>query len=207
MDRIFKIRCSAIGRIMTGSKKEGELGESVKSYLHEWYANDNEQIHNKYLDKGNQCEIELIEFMAEQLGYGIAEKNMESKEDEYFTGTCDVVLSDRIVDVKASWNRKTLQQNVLEPIDKNYYYQGQGYMHLYGKEKFTLFYGLLDTPEDCNYGTEIIYSDMPKNERWIGYEISFDKELINKIITRVKECREYLIEYDKLIKSKLGRVN
>lgn len=207
MERVFKIHCSSIGQIMTGSKVKGELGQSVKSFLHTWYADEHEQIHNKYIDKGNQCEIECIELMADVLGYGMAEKNLETKSDEFFIGTCDVILQDKIVDVKSSWNKETLQKNVLEPIDKNYSYQGQGYMHLYKKEKFILFYGLIDTPEDCNYGTEIIYSDLPKNERWIAYELSFDKELIERVIERVKECRKYLIEYDKLVKSKLGKIN
>ena len=184
-----------------------ELPETAKTFLQNWYANDQEQIHSKFIDKGNQVEIELIEFMADQLGYGLAEKNLESIEDDYFIGTCDVILQDKIVDVKASWNRKTLQQNVLEPIDRNYSYQGQGYMHLYKKDKFVLFYGLMNTPEDVNFGYEVIYDKMPDKDRCIAYELSFDKEFIDSVIERVKMCREYLIEYDKLVKSKLGKIN
>ena len=39
-----------------------ELPETAKTFLQNWYANDQEQIHSKFIDKGNQVEIELIEW-------------------------------------------------------------------------------------------------------------------------------------------------
>jgi len=101
--RLFKIRCSAIGQIMSNAKVKGELSAGCKTYLENWYANDNEEIHSKYFDKGNMVEIECIDLMASVLDKGLAFKNDEHKEDEYFTGTCDVQLDDTIVDVKSVW--------------------------------------------------------------------------------------------------------
>jgi hypothetical protein len=206
MERLFRIRCSAISKIMSNAKIKGELSQTCKTYLHEWYAGDNEQIQSKYLDKGNQVESDLIDFMAIQLGFGMAEKNSVTNSDEYFIGTCDVNLPTCIVDVKASWNRKTLQQQAIEGVNSDYEYQLQGYMHLYKKETAFLFYGLMNTPE-TNYSQEIIYEDMPNNERWLAYKIDRDLNKIDAIIEKVNMCREYLISYDKLIKSKMGKVN
>lgn len=206
MERLFRIRCSQIGKIMSNSKVKGELSQTCKSYLMEWYADDNEQISSKYMDKGIEVEDNLIDFMAAELGYGMAEKNREGASDEFMTGECDVNLHDCIVDVKASWNRKTLHQQVIDGIDKDYEYQLQGYCHLYNKPKGILFFGLMNTPE-TNFSNEIIYEDMPPEQRWIAYEIKANNEVIEAIKQRVIKCREWLFEYDKLIKSKLGKIN
>lgn len=206
--RKFKIHCSQIGKIMGNAKVKGELSSGCKTFLKEWYADDREEIFSKYLQKGNMVEGECIDFMANVLGFGVCSKNIdEPVEDEYFVGSCDVITSDAIIDVKSSWNRKTFQESVSDSIDSDYEWQGRGYMHLYNKEEFILFYGLLDTPPECNYDNEVIYSDMPENERWVAYKVLHQEELIQQIIDKVEKCREYLIEYDASIKSKIGRVN
>jgi len=244
MEKVFKIRCSAIGKIMGAmglteaqQKKLNELEarqndstakpltdimkkelselkaaaenptlpQTAKTYLHEWYANDKEEIYSKYMEKGINVEPELIDFAADVLGFGLAEKNTERLEDDYFTGECDVNLPSCIIDVKASWNRKTLHQQVIEGLDKEYAMQLKGYCHLYKKDKAILFFGLMNTPE-TNYSEEIIYEDMPINERWIAYNISAEPEFIESVKKRVLMCREYLEKYDALIKSKLGHI-
>jgi len=205
-NRLFRIRCSQIGKIIGNAKVKGELSQTCKTYLHEWYANDNEQIHSKYMDKGNQVEDELINFMADVLGFGMADKNKVRVSDEFMEGECDVDLPNCVVDVKASWNRKTLQQQVIDGINSDYEWQLQGYCHLYNKPKAILFYGLMNTPE-TDYNAEVVYEDMPTNERWIAYQFDYDIDKITAIKERVELCRAYLIEYDKLVKSKLGRIN
>jgi hypothetical protein len=206
MEKEFKIRASQCWKIMSNAKVKGELSQTCKTYLHEYYANDNEQIHSKYMDKGNAVEHDLIDFMAEQLGYGMAEKCIESASNEFMQGSCDVITHDAIIDVKASWNKKTLHQQVIDGLDKDYELQLQGYMHLYNKQKATLFFGLMNTPE-TNYSEEIIYEDMPANERWIAYNIDYNPDVIKAIEDKVIQCRAYLAEYDSLIKNKLGKIN
>lgn len=205
MDRLFKCRASRFGKI-SGKLIKGELPKTCTTYLKEWYANDNEQIVSKYLDKGNAVEDDCIDFMATVLGYGIAQKNRESKEDEYFTGTCDVELIDAIVDTKAPWNNKTLLDNIDE-MDSDYEGQGRVYMRLYNKPKFILFYGLMDTPEFANYGNEVSFAHLSDDERWIGYSIERDLVIEAEMIQRVKDCRIWLENYDKLVKSKIGRLH
>ena len=200
----FKIHCSQIGKIMTNGKGS-DLSVGCKTFLHEWYANDREEIHSKYIDKGNYVENDLIDFMATQLGLGIAEKCLQGRSDEYFVGTCDVVTEDTIIDVKASWNVKTLHGAITGGLDKDYEWQLRGYMHLYGKTKSVLFYGLMDTPADANFGNEVIY-DLPDSERWTAYQVLHSDEKVQEVIERVKACRIYLEGYDSIIKSKLGKV-
>ena len=204
--RLFKIRCSAIGQIMSNAKVKGELSAGCKTYLENWYANDKEDIHSKYFDKGNMVEVECIDLMASVLDKGMAFKNLETKEDEYFIGTCDVELDECIVDVKSVWGRKGLHA-ACNGLDKDYEWQLRGYMELWNKQNAILFYGLIDTPEECNFGNEVIYSDMPIDERWLAYNIETDPELIQSVIDKVIKCREYLDEYDLKIKSKLGKIN
>ena len=206
MDKIFKIRCSAIGKIIGASKKAGELSQTCKTYLHEWYANDNEPIHSKYFDKGNSCENDVIDMMSNVLGLGIAEKNVVSMEDDFFTGTCDVELIDAIVDTKAPWNNKSFLDSITE-MDSDYEFQGRGYMRLYNKPNFILFYGLVDTPEHVNYGNEVSFEHLPLNERWIAFSIKRDLAIEMAIVQRVIECREYLEKYDVYVKSKIGKIN
>ena len=206
MNKKFKIRCSQIGQIMSNAKTKGDLSAGCKTYLENWYANDNEEIHSKYFDKGNVVEQECIDLMAAVLSKGVCLKNDEYLENEYFSGTCDVQLDDCIVDVKSVWNRKGLHA-ACNGLDKDYEWQLMGYAHLYNKPKAILFYGLLDTPAECNFGNEVIYSDMPIQERWVAYNVELNPEAIQAVIDKVVKCREYLAEYDLKIKSKLGQLN
>jgi len=188
-----------------GNGKNGNLPVTCQTFLKEWYSDDREPIHSKYLDKGNWVENDLIDFMAEQLGYGMADKNQETRQDEYFVGTCDVDLPSVVVDVKAPWNRKTLQDNCCN-MDEDYQYQLMGYMRLWDKPEAILFYGLMDTPAEANYDREVIYSNLPDTDRWIAFKIKRDLEIEQAIIDRVIKCREWLAEYHELIQSRMGRV-
>jgi len=202
----FKIRASQCWKIMSNAKTKGELSQTCKTYLESWYSNDNEEIYSKYMDKGNQVESELIDFMAQQLGYGLAEKCRESASNEFMQGSCDVVTIDAIIDVKASYNRNTLHKQVIEGLKDEYYWQMLVYLELYNRDKGIIFHGLMNTPE-TDYSAEVVYEDMPVNERWIAYNVSADIELIEAVKERVLLCREYLERYDILVKSKLGRIN
>jgi hypothetical protein len=202
----FKIRASQCWKIMSNAKTKGELSQTCKTYLESWYSNDNEEIYSKYMDKGNQVESELIDFMAQQLGYGLAEKCRESASNEFMQGSCDVVTIDAIIDVKASYNRNTLHKQVIEGLKDEYYWQMLVYLELYKRDKGIIFHGLMNTPS-TDWSDEIVYEDMPENERWIAYQFNYDIDKITAIKERVEMCRAYLIGYDKLIKSKLGTIS
>jgi hypothetical protein len=181
-----------------------DLPVGCQTFLKEWYAGDYEEIYSKYTNKGNIVEQDCIDFMARVLGFGLADKNKIQMSDEFLIGECDVDFLDLIVDVKSPWNRKTLH-DAIGGINPEHEWQGRGYMRLYRKPRFIVFHGLMDTPA-TDYEDEVIYSDLPDNERWIAYEIERDEAIESKIIGRVLECREWLTEYDKLVKSRMGRV-
>jgi len=183
-----------------------KLPDTCTTYLKEWYANDQEEIRSKYLDKGIAVEDDLIDFAAEQLGYGMAEKNKIRLSDEYFDGECDIEFPDAICDVKAAWNRKTLHDRVDEGLSIEHEYQLRVYMHLWRKNKGILFTGLMNTPE-TDWTPEIVFDDMPVESRWVAYTAHHDPLIIKEIQDRVILCRKWLTEYDIKMKSKLGKIN
>lgn len=186
------------------------LPQTAISYLEEWYSGEEKQLHSKEIDKGILCENECIQFMSYVLELGIVEKNRDHFVVEYITGTPDVITSDTVYDVKCSWDKRTLQEKC-HGMDHAYWWQAVQYLILTKRNKFVLFYGLMDTDESLNYGTEVIYSDIPDEERWIAYGLEFTEEQLShleqQIIQRVKMCRDYLTKYDNNVRKKLGRIN
>ena len=106
--KYFKARPSSLGKLMSKSKKPGELSQTCITYLKEWYAEDKEELSSKYLTKGILLENEAIEFASKVLYGGIkAYKNEDIYANEWLVGTPDVILENSIIDTKCSWNRKT----------------------------------------------------------------------------------------------------
>ncbi len=181
--KYFKARPSSLGKLMSKSKKPGELSQTCITYLKECYAEDKEELSSKYLTKGILLENEAIEFASKVLYGGIkAYKNEDIYANEWLVGTPDVILENSIIDTKCSWNRKTLLDSALE-LNTDYEWQLRGYMFLCNKEFATLFYYLGDTPAAANYG-------------------DLDKE--QEIIDKVEQCRQWLKNYDAEIQAKIG---
>lgn len=208
--REFKIRCSQIGKIMDNSKNN-ELPVTAISYLKSWYAEEfycyHAEIHSKYLDKGNFCEHEAIDICAEKLGLGVLFKNQGRYENDYIEGTPDAITENLVLDTKCSWDGKTFLDSVVDPVNSDYEYQLRGYMDLLNVTNGKLCYLLLDTPEDVNYGQEVIFSSVPIEHRFYCVDFIHDQTIIIQIYDRVAKCRKWLLDYDKLVKSKLGLCN
>ena len=255
----FKIRCSAIGKIMAGNmgltetqeakfqtlstkvtltdlqgkelaelqrkKVFPELPQTAKSYCQTWIKEQLYDRHfnfgSKYTDKGNAVEDESIEFIARQLGYsefeiqtGVFLKNNEFFENEFMCGTPDVDLPKLIIDAKNSWDADTFPLFEVELPNKDYYWQGQGYMNLTNKQKYKVIYTLMNTPEliiesemrrDCyrkgiqfedaeyqEYYDNMTYDNVPDNLRIKIFEFDRNDADILAINARVIECRKYI---------------
>ena len=221
----FKIRCSAIGQIMTNprtnkAKEAGELSETAKSYCKMWLKSalfDRDyEFSSKYTDKGITVEDSSIEFAAEQLGWGMVFKNEEYKENEYLTGTCDLKLSNKIIDIKNAYDWATFPLFDDVPPNDHNDKQLQGYMELYDKDEAQIVYTLMDTPEHliereitsavyksgldempAGFEEKIIrnhtYSDVPEKLRIKAFPtIQRDREFIKAVYQRVIECRNYI---------------
>ena len=74
----FKIRCSAIGKIMTNHRSKSEqFSKTCLSYVHSWikeqpeFYNRRYEFKSKYTEKGNICEDEGIKFAAKYFGWGM----------------------------------------------------------------------------------------------------------------------------------------
>ena len=205
--KIFRIRASQIGKIM-GPAKSGPLSATAITYLEEWYAeemyNDREEIRSKYMDKGNSQESLALESVGELLfGFGL-EKNEQFFENDFICGTPDAITNICIIDTKCSWSGKTFLKAITSPRNPDYFYQLMGYMWLTDRKEAKLAFCLLDTPEYCNFGKEVIY-DSPISERIYIDSFDFHEEIIEKIIDKVESCRLWLAEYDVLVKSRLEK--
>jgi len=224
----FKIRCSAIGQIMTNPKNKADLlSKTAQSYCEQWVKekiyNRRKEFSNKYTQKGLIVEDNSIDFVAEMLGYPILFKNETHFENEFMTGTPDVNIKDLVIDVKNSWDIFTFPLFETECPNSDYDWQAQGYLKLTNQENYKLIYTLTDTPEnlieseikkycwqngisieDANYKEwhdKMTYSDIPNELKIKVFDIKRDEEKINRIEERVKECRIYINEI--LTKNKL----
>jgi hypothetical protein len=205
----FKIRCSAIGQIMTNSRTKGQLSKTAQSYVETWIK---EQIYKrrkvvttKYMEKGNIVEDRSIAFAGRVLNADIT-KNEQRYENELLIGTPDVITEDYVIDVKNSWDCFTFPLFYENVPNKDYFYQAQGYMALTGLSHYKLIYTLLDTPDslierEFKYASELDYDTFAKDYRYSEideayririFEIERDDSVIDAINGRVIECRNYI---------------
>lgn len=220
----MKIRCSAIGKIMTSPKSKGEvLSQTTKTYLHELAIEEiygiRKEFSSRYTDKGNEVEDLSIALCNDVLDIGFIYKNEEHFSNDWITGTPDVNTNDILIDVKSSWDATTFPFFDTELINKSYFYQMHGYMWLTGKQESLLCYCLVNTPlqivEDEirreHWKASLIeesldlrafveakhtFSHIPKEKRLKAFKIAKDDKVIEGIKTRIEQCREY---YNNLI--------
>lgn len=207
---LFKIRCSAIGQIMSNPRSKKEyLSKTTASYCEDWLK---EQIYgrkkeftSKYTNKGNIVEQSSLDFVASELGYGSLVKNEKSFENEFLTGTPDAILEDHIIDVKNSWDCFTFPLFFNNVPNKSYYWQAQGYLALTGLDSYKLIYTLMDTPDELikkeyfnsnldydTFAKQYKYSSIDSKYRIKVFEIERNDTDIDQIYTRVVECREHI---------------
>lgn len=195
--REFRIRASAAGKLMTKPRSKSEvLSKTTKDYLQQWIKEQiygvRKSIKSKYLDKGNAVEEDAIKYAAKELGWLFAEKNEELFKDDYFVGTPDVILEDRIIDIKSSWDCFTFPLYYNGIPNKDYYYQLQVYMYLTGKHKAQLVYVLMNTPEELTYEFSHDYSEISSDYRIKIFDVDYDENAISHLQEQVKESRQYI---------------
>jgi hypothetical protein len=215
----WKVRCSAIGKIMTNPRTKGELlSQTAKTYIEEEVLRAKygviKPFYSRYTDKGNAVEGQAIEMAAEALELSFIYKNERHFENEFLTGTPDVNTDDILLDVKSSWDATTFPFFATEIPTKDYFFQLQGYMWLTGKQKSLLVYCLVNTPLDmvqdeirrAHWNANLLeesldlidevqkrhnFDHIPDNRRVKVFEVERDDEVIEQIKERVELCREY----------------
>ncbi len=191
------------------SKRDNpELPATCTSYLKDWYAESwsgiRAEISSKYTAKGHICEDEAIGVIEDfYAGFGERfEKNEEFFENEWCTGTPDIIAS-IVHDAKCPWDARTFLESVMGKDKPLYIWQMRGYMWLTDKQFAKVTYVLLDTPEECNYGEAVVYSDIPIERRVYSFDVVRDTRYEEEIKNRVELCREWLADYGEKVKEEL----
>ena len=217
----FKCRCSAIGQIMTNDRSGKQMGKTAQSYCETWIKeqlySSKKEFSSKQTQKGNECEDNSIDFFADYFGLGMLMKNEQYYENDFITGTPDVVLPEHIIDLKNSWDCFTFPLFDNEIPNKDYEWQLQGYMWLTGRMNAKLVYVLSDTPAHLiekeayywckangydemdmdiyhKFVERMTYKDTPANLKIKVFAFARDEEKIKAIQERVLLCREYVNE-------------
>jgi hypothetical protein len=265
--KVFKIRASAIGKIMTGNigltdnqeidlktlsekekltpkqeiklndlkykKANPELPEGAKTYCKQWLKeqvyNRGKYFANKYTDKGNIMEDDSIDFIAKMLDFGMLLKNNREFENEFITGTPDIITSECVIDAKNSWSFDSFPILESKPTTKDYPWQLQGYMDLTNHNHAKLCYVLSNTPDhlidrearifsiengfeelDAVIYKEVYdrlnYDEIDDKLRIKTFEFERNQDEINQIYERVKLCRVYIEQLIKQLPSESIRL-
>lgn len=214
----YRFRCSALGKIYSA---KGELTVANKTYLREIFTEvttgKRKEITCKIFEKGHFMEEDGVSMVNKTLYPNeLLLKNRQRKTNEWIEGECDVVHGDIIYDVKNAWDRFTFGK---AELTDDYEWQGRGYMWLWNKPMFRLFYCLNNMPdhlladeerklfykhnfisiEDREYlrlCDELRafhnYDDMPMEERFKVWEIQHSDEAIDKLKAKIGKCRTFL---------------
>lgn len=195
----FKISPSQCGKIMTNARKKGELSKTALTYVDEWIKQQiygrKKYITSKAIEKGNDVEVESIEFIDKHLNLGGISKNDKTFENEYMIGTPDVLTQDLVIDLKNSYDCFTFPLLEKEIPNKDYFYQLQCYMALTGRKKAKLIYTLMNTPEEYISKFDFFnhnYDDIESKYRIKVFDIDRDDEVIEAIQKRVIEIRQQI---------------
>jgi len=187
----FKIRASASGSLMTNARSKTELlSETTKTYLKDWAIENiykvRKEFKSKYTERGILEEDKAIDFAIQVLDLPLALKNEKSFENDFFTGTPDLIIGDTVYDIKCVWSAFTMPifENEIPNID--YKYQVNVYMELLGLKKAKVIYVLLDN-EQINHKYEVDNSLRIK-----VFNFDYDEEIIKKLQEKVEYSRDYL---------------
>ena len=176
--------------------------------------------------KGSQLENQAIKIISEADGidYVCPEK---SEKNEFILGKCDGICPNKtkIIETKVSWNSVTFLATRNNKLKKEHWYQMQGYLWLYGVDYGEVKNVLLNTPEHLadrerlrqterymmgeidgdvydekmeELETCFDYESIPVRRRIITFGVYRNEEVISKIASRVKRCREFLNEFEKM---------
>lgn len=200
-------------------KNNPELPATCISYLEDWYKEQlyqrRKEFSNKYTEKGNINEDESIDFISDELNLPFISKNQQFFSNEYIEGIPDIILPDEIIDVKNSWDCFTFPLLEKELPTKDYWWQGQGYMELVGREKYRVCYVLTNTPyhliereartwcfkngydeldDDIlqDFMDKMTYDNITNNLKLKYFSFNKDNQAIRQIEQRVIECRNYI---------------
>jgi hypothetical protein len=129
----------------------------------------------------------------------------------------------KIIDIKSSYDFATLLSNYGSSLNPLYYSQMQGYMALTGATEAEVCYCLVNMPQEIiegekrrifyaiNPATEedpfykrqidkiefnMTFDEIPITERILRFPVPRNEEYIQKVYSKITECRKWLNEFD-----------
>ncbi len=205
------------------------LSATAKSHCRKWLKEKlykkRKMFRSKFTDKGLINEDEGIDMIGDYFMYGVLSKNTERKSNDYMEGECDVDIPelDLIIDNKNSWDETTFPLFETELPSKDYFWQGLGYMELWGRKHYKVVYTLTNTPmhlikKECywyckdngidvddkdvlaEFIEKMTFDDTPTYLKIKEFSFDYDETLPIKIKWQVEKCRNYIDELIKNIK-------
>ena len=205
----MKFRASQLGKLMTSSRTKGEaLGQTAKSYIIQKAKEDffeyKTELTNKYVLKGIHQEQDSIDLL-NAVRFENYKKYEHRAENEWLTGSCDIITEELIIDIKSSWSLETFPATNYELKDlSEYEWQGRAYMWLYDRPRFELCYVMVSTADELlsDYDSYAIHKvdhiDPAKRITSITFER--DKELeiqmAEKLIAATEFYKEVLTQLE-----------
>lgn len=199
----MKFRASQLGKLMTSSRTKWEaLSQTAKSYIIQKAKEDfydyRTELTNKYVMKGIHQEQDSIDLL-NAVRFENYKKYEHRAENEWLTGSCDIITEDLIIDIKSSWSLDTFPATSYELKDlSEYEWQGRAYMWLYDRPRFELCYVMVSTADDIlsDYDSYAIHKvdhiDPAKRITSITFER--DKELEIQMAERLIEATKFYKE-------------
>ena len=199
-------------------KEAGNLSETAKSMIEEQWLYDKhgyfEEVATDEMMKGIECEQDSMALAQKVLKGEFRVSFKKNLNNEFITGTPDIVLKDYVEDIKTSWSIKTFFNADISTL---YYWQLQGYMWLTGKEKARLIYCLVNTPEQMviDMQKRVFYKydgdsqnpdyirkrdqikrnhtfdHIPEADKVKTFEVELNKTGIDVLIEKCKRANEY----------------
>jgi len=168
-----------------------ELPDGAKTYVREWFIEQRygvrREVKSKQMDKGNAAEAAALERYAGEW----AEKNTEFFEDEWMTGTPDLLIRGIVADIKCPFDPYTFPYFEATLPEPDYWWQLQIYMNLTKCPCAELVYCMEDTPARGDWDETVVYDMIPPAERMRIYKVERSDKAIQELIERVKMCRAY----------------
>jgi hypothetical protein len=162
-------RCSGLGYLMPEPRSKSEtISETTKTHLVDLFVSEHygrrEEIYGKALSKGNDREEDSLTLFS-RVTKTMFRKNKEHLENSFIKGTPDTYLGETIgtamviTEIKTSWSANTFFRSKMKDLDKNYYWQVQGYMALTGAKRAQVAFCLVN-------GTFMAIMDEKRKAQW-----------------------------------------
>jgi hypothetical protein len=200
----MKFRASQLGKLMTSPRsKVDRFSKTAESYIitiakQDFYGYNTDQSTNKYCLKGIHQEQDSIDLL-NAVRFESYKKNEQRLENEWLTGSCDIITDELIIDVKTSWSLDTFPATSYELKDlSDYEWQGRAYMWLYDMPTFELCYVMVSTADDIlsDYDSYAIHKvdHIDPAKRITSIRFERDKELEIQMAEKLIAATEFYKE-------------